>query len=155
MLLKLAKFVTSFTRDVAKEWYSQRILGNEPTPYVPVPIESPRSTPITEEFSSADRLRKAVERDAPIVKFKTAAEAMAETNAQMSAARSETRNRNKWAYKILDEGETIDDAKAFFKRPDAVAVEGRAVGGTHDGQRMAAVWRGLGGVEEPDTEPNF
>ena len=154
MLLKLAKFVTSFTRDVAKEWYSQRILGNEPTPYVPVPIESPRSTPITEEFSSADRLRKAMERDAPVVKFKTAAEAMAETGSQMSQVRSETRERNKWLYKILDESETVEDATTFFKRRGAVAVEGRVNGGAHDGERIVAVWRGIGG-EEPDTEPNF
>jgi hypothetical protein len=159
MLFKLTKFVASFAKDVAKEWYSQQILGNPPTPYVPgpgpLPVESPRSTPITEEFSPADRLSQAMGREAPVTKFKNAVEAMAETRSQVSQVRSEVKNRNKWAYKILDEGETVEDAKAFFKRPDAVAIEGRAVGGAHDGQRMVAVWRGLGGVEEPDTEPNF
>ena len=149
MILKLTKFALSFAKDVAKEWYSQQILGNEPTPYVasPEPIPSPRTTPLT----VAERMG----RDAPATKFKNSVEAIAETRSQMSQVRAETRNRNKWAYKILDEGETVEDAKAFFKRPDAVAVEGRAIGGAHDGQRMAAVWRGLGGVEEPDTEPNF
>jgi hypothetical protein len=154
MLIKLTKFAYSFAKDVAKEWYSQQILGNPPTPYVPVPesepIPSPRTTPLT-----AEQFHRAMEREVPTVKFKTAVDAIAETNSQISQARSETRNRNKWAYKLLNEGETVEDAKAFFKRPDAVAVEGRAVGGTHDGARMAAVWRGIGGNEEPDTEPNF
>src|SRR5580692_267554 len=102
MLIKLTKFIYSFGKDVAMEWYSQQILGNPPTPYVPgptpEPVLSPRTTPLT-----TDQFHRAMERDAPPVKFKTSIDAIAETNSQISQARSETRSRNKWAYKMLDE----------------------------------------------------
>jgi len=86
----------------------------------------------------------------PNTVHKTVAEAIAETQSSISQVRSETRDRNKWAYIVSDD--PVEMVLETFHRPPGTVTR---VGTNFRGQRMVAVWRGLYDNEVPDTEPEF